>query len=304
MIALISVEVRRLLSRRLFKFLTALAVLAFAVVGTIIFVASDNSPRRVAQAHQDRAAGIARCVRDVNDDISGGSHDVAPAAIEDPERFCRNQSYGSDPRFGYRELKWILSSLGFPLMMLGWLLGASFMGAEWNNRTVTTTLTWEPRRARVLCAKAVALILIAFAWIVALQIVLAGALYPAGAFEGTMAGVDANWWTDTGQIALRAGGLASLAALLGLSLGTIGRNTAAALGVGFIYLSVIEGLIRGYKPAWTDWLVGDNAALVLVGRIEVNHLGHSEAAAGLLLVGYSAAIFGIALVFFRRRDVA
>ena len=102
----------------------------------------------------------------------------------------------------------------------------------------------------------------------------------------------------------RSSALAALAAVLGFSLATIGRNTAAALGVGFAYLAVVESLVRGFKPLWADWLVGDNVALFIVGPADVTHLTHSQAAAGLLLLGYGAIVAVLALAVFRRREVA
>lgn len=297
---LISVEFRRLVSRRLFKGLSLLAIVAFAVIGTIAFVASDDSPERVAAAEKQRRAEIASCISNVE----RGAEDYPVLSPGDAPQFCRDETYGSDPRFPYQDVTWILGSTGVPFMMLGWLLGASFLGAEWKDRTITTTLTWERRRIRVLTAKALVLLAVAFAWIVILQALFALALLPAGVFEGNMAGVDAAWWADTGMLILRSGGVAAIAGLFGLSLAAIGRNTAAALGAGFVYLAVIEGMIRGFKPSWVDWLIGDNTALFLVGGDEVAHLDHTQAGAGLLLAVYAAAIFGLALAFFRKRDIS
>ncbi|MFN2389937.1 MAG: hypothetical protein ABR575_10095 [Actinomycetota bacterium] len=103
---------------------------------------------------------------------------------------------------------------------------------------------------------------------------------------------------------MRAAGLVTLASTFGLSLAAIGRNTAAALGTGFVYLAVVEGLIRRFRPAWSDWLIGDNVGLIFMGTGEVDHLGHSQAAGALLLAVYGCAVLGLALAVFRARDVA
>ena len=42
------------------------------------------------------------------------------------------------------------------LAVVGWALGASLVGAEFASRSMTTLLTWEPRRGRVFVTKAVA----------------------------------------------------------------------------------------------------------------------------------------------------
>ncbi|MGH2701050.1 MAG: hypothetical protein ACRDJ2_04645 [Actinomycetota bacterium] len=212
--------------------------------------------------------------------------------------------FASDPPFRYEEMIWIVFSLAFPLSMLAWLVGASAIGAEWHSRGITTTLTWEPRRNRVLFAKLVAVCSVAFAWILLLQLVFSLAMLPAGAIRGTMEGVDRTWLADQTWTFLRVGAGAALAAGLGLSLATIGRNTAAAFGAGMAYLIAVEGLIRGLKPSWSEWLIGDNFALFLIGPQEVNHLDRSQLMAAALLLVYGAVVATIALVTFRKREIA
>lgn len=250
MITLVRTEIRRVLARRLWRWLTVLAALALVVSGALAFYASAGSPLR------------------------------------------------------FTDIKWMLASLGVIFMMLGWLLGASAVGAEWTPRTMTSLLTWEPRRARVLTAKVISVAAIVFLWILLIQAFLTVVLLPSGWFHGTMDGVDAAWWTDYGAAMLRIAGVSAMAAVLGFSLAAVGRNTAAALGIGFVYLAVVEGLIRGFRPQWVDWLVGDNAALFMIGSQEVNHLGHSQAAAGLLLLSYCGVMFVIAVWVFRSREVS
>ncbi len=223
---------------------------------------------------------------------------------QEAQSFCEEEVWVEEPRFIYTEVNWILMTMGLPMIMLAWLLGASFMGAEWANRTITSTLTWEPRRLRVLGAKAAALALIAFLWIVALQAYLAAVLYPAAHFRGVTAGVDAAFFGELASVAARVGALAVIASLMGFSLATVGRNTAAAFGVGFAHLAIVEGLVRAFKPQWSEWLIGDNLGLFLVGAEDVNHLGHSQAAAGLLLAAYALILLTAASAIFRRREIA
>ena len=212
--------------------------------------------------------------------------------------------FASNPPFRYEEMIWIAFSLVFPLSMLAWLVGASAIGAEWHSRGITTTLTWEPRRNRVLSAKMISACVVAFAWILMLQLVFSVAMLPAGAIRGTMEGIDRAWLADQAWTFLRVGGGAALAAGLGISLATIGRNTAAAFGAGMAYLIAVEGLIRGLKPSLSGWLVGDNLALFLIGPQDVNHLDRSRLTAAALLLIYGAIMASIALVTFRKREIA
>lgn len=251
MMRLFGVELRRLLARRLLRWLSILALACFLFAGFITFINSSAS-----------ASG-----------------------------------------FAYRDLFWVLASVGMPLIMLAWLLGASAIGAEWANRTMTTTLTWESRRTRVLGAKILAVALISFVWILVLQALLSAIMYPVAALRGSTEGLDMDWWLDAGRVALSISAVGAIAAVLGASIATVGRHTAAALGAGFFYLAVVEGLVRGFKPAWIDWLVGDNAVVVIVGDLETNPLGHSPGAALLLLVAYAAGLALLATAVFRRRDL-
>ncbi|MDQ3646339.1 MAG: ABC transporter permease [Actinomycetota bacterium] len=301
MSSLVEVEIRRLVARRLFKGLTLVVALACVAIGVLTFINSTDDPARVAAAVEQRREEIAQCVESVPTMMDGAPQ---PDAVDDPVQWCRDETYGSDPRFLFRDMQWILGTLGMPMIMLGWLLGASSIGAEWANRTVMTTLTWNARRVRVLAAKALAVGIVTFAWVMLLQGAFLASMYPAGAFEGSMMGVDGGWWADTLALSARAAGIGAMAALFGLSLATIGRNTAAALGIGFVYLAVVEGLVRAFKPSWVDWLIGDNVVLVVIGDLDVNHLGHSMGAAALLLAVYSVVLGTIAGMVFHRRDVA
>jgi hypothetical protein len=304
MISLMPVELGRLLSRRLFKALTILTLLGFVVAGTILFFQTDDSPETSAGAQAETEAAVSNCLSEMQRIEEADPQGLPPEARSDPEGFCRQQTTASDPRFRYTGLTEVLRGLAVPLMMLGWLIGASSMGAEWHNRTITSLLTWEPRRVRALIAKMAAAAMIVWVWVALLQVAFLITMYPTAVLRGTLDGVDASWWAEVGGLLARAGLLAAVAAVLGLSIATVGRNTAAALGVGFVYLAVVENLIRAFKPEWRDWLIGDNIDAFIQGAGGVSLLEHSWVAAGLLVLAYTAAIFCGALVFFRRAEVA
>lgn len=298
---LVRVELRRLLSRRLFRVLTALVLAGLTLAGVLTFVNSDNSPEAMAAYEAQRQAAIERCVERFD---GGGEASGEAAGAGDARSFCEDEVWVSNPGFVYVEVEWILMSMGIPMIMLAWLVGASFMGAEWSNRTITALLTWEPRRLRVLGAKVAALSALVFLWLFSLQTYIAAVLYPAGHFRGDTSGIDAAFWSDIAGVGLRVATVGVLAALMGFALATIGKNTAAALGVGFVQLALIENLIRTFRPQWSDWLIGDNLGLFLVGAEDFAQVGHSEAAAGLLLVAYALVLVAGAAAVFRRREIA
>ncbi len=210
---------------------------------------------------------------------------------------------GADPRFPLTMVPDILKGTSIPLIIAGWLLGASFIGADWRVGTITTLLTWEPRRARVIVAKVLACAAGVFALAIALQAVLGGVLGLDAMFRGTTEGVDASWLREASGVALRAATLASLASVVGFAVASIGRNTAAALGAGFAYLAVVENLVRGLRPEWQRWLFTDNAAVFITGGNVGLSFQRTMLQALVLLAAYAAALFAVSLVMFRSRDV-
>jgi ABC-type transport system involved in multi-copper enzyme maturation permease subunit len=210
---------------------------------------------------------------------------------------------GADPRFPLTMLPDILKGTSIPLILAGWLLGASFIGADWRAGTITTLLTWEPRRTRVIVAKVLACAASVFALAIALQVVLGGVLALDAAFRGTTQGVGATWLRETSGVAVRAATLASVASVIGFAVASTGRNTAAALGAGFAYLAVIENLVRGLRPEWQRWLFSDNAMVFITGGSANFSFQRTMLQALMLLAIYAAGLFAVSVVMFCTRDV-
>jgi ABC-type transport system involved in multi-copper enzyme maturation permease subunit len=300
-ITLLVLEVRRLLARRLTRVLISLIVLGIVVAGVVVFVRSNRDVAAArAQARERQRSEIEGCVRG----------DFGPLPGEGEPGFNRRATCEElvgvsiqDPRFHLANLPDIFLGTSIPAIILAWILAASFLGAEWHSGTMTTWLTWEPRRTRVLVAKAVAAMATAFGLTVVLQLVLGIALVPAAAVRGSMAGVDSAWAIEVAGVLARGGAAAALMALLGLSLAGLGRNTAAALGAGFVYLAVVENLVRGLRPQWAPWLLTDNAARFVVAGPTEFPAGRTTIESALLVTAYAVALFGAALVAFRTRDV-
>lgn len=302
MIGLLLAEVRRFWSRRLLHVLAALGVLAILVASVILAVRSepelDVSPEQ--QAHFER-----RTERCEEGKIFEPSEVPVGTTLADlcAERI-RIESFGVDDRFHLTVLAHVLEGSSFALVIAAWMLGASSIGAEWHAGTVPTLLTWEPRRIRVLAAKLLACAAGIFLLVVGLQAILGSAFAFVASLRGTTEGADGAWFEEVAGLAFRVATVCGIAGAVGFSIASIGRNTAGALGVGFLYLAAIEGLIRALRPAWQPWLLGDNAALFIVGDASsFSDIGRSPAGAGLLLATYAACLFVVAVALFRRRDV-
>ncbi len=293
MTGLLRAELMRLLSRRVLKALTILALLGFLVAGVVSFIVTGRNQGSGAAVAIDGSA-YEDCVR------SFKGSDLPP---EEVEQICAEATSLEDPRFLYTDMAEIIEGLAFLFIMLAWLLGSTSIGAEWTHRTITTLLTWDPRRVAVIGAKMVATAIVTFVWLVILEALFSLAMLPAASAHGSMEGADAAWLADYALSCLRIAGVGVAASLFGFSLATIGRNTAAALGVGFVYLAIVESLVRGLKPAWTPWLVGDNLATIIVGE-QAGAIGRSPMESAVVIGSYVLVMMLLAVGMFQRREIA
>jgi hypothetical protein len=268
MIRLVGNEMRRAMHRRVVWALIALALVGVALLGVIAF--ADSSGKSVAELEL------------------GDAH---PALMAD--WWMAGTADG------------ILVIAALPLLIGALFGGASVVGAEWRAGTVTTILTWEPRRLRLHVARTLACVLLATAIAFVLQAVFLAATLPAVLAHGTTAGVDAAWWWALLGAMARIALVTGAAACISASLATIGRGTAFALGVAFAWLAVAEGLVRGLKPGLQHLLLGDNLTLVLTwGQLEGAEYARSGLAALLTGLTYLAIVGGAGTLAFTRRDVA
>jgi ABC-type transport system involved in multi-copper enzyme maturation permease subunit len=210
----------------------------------------------------------------------------------DPDRFAG--------AFSMVDLPGVFEGTSLVMGMVGWLLGASFIGAEWANRTVEAQLTWEPRRLRLLAAKIIATLVVVSSVVVVLQFLLALALLPTAAIKGST-DVPPGWLGDVLEVGARVVFIGAFTAVVGFSVATVGRNSAAAMGFGFVYLAIFESVLRAFFDIG-DWLVGDNIGLFLVGSDEVPG-DRTATDAGVLLCVYAGLLFAGASAIFQRRDV-
>ncbi len=115
--------------------------------------------------------------------------------------------------------------------------------------------------------------------------------------------------------------LVVLVALLGFAFANLVRNTAAALGVGFVYVVIVENAVRAARPAWQEWLLSTNAAALVqdggasffvYGQVtDANGLVQftdrevvvSNLHGGLVLAAVAALVVGLGVLLFSWRDL-
>lgn len=310
MIPLLAGELQRLLSRRLVRVVAMLLVVAIAVAGLVTFLETEQvSDATLRRRTADAAAAVQRCVQSGDPRIGSGivlGPDGRPLQQVGKEEVCRFR-FGRvpDKRFKVRSLKGVLQGTTAAGVVIGWLIGASSIGAEWQSRSITTLLTWEPRRARVLLAKLTGSILVTLGISLAAWALLSSALVPSALLHGTTAGTGGAWGRSVAAVVLRGSAVIAIATTLGFSVASLGRNTAAALGVGFAYFLIIENVVGSFLAGFRRWLLLGNAIVLISGRNSGGEVtGRSVAGAALYLSTVAVALVVIAVALFRRRDVA
>jgi len=310
-------EFLRARSRRLVPMVIIGGLLAI-LISMAIAAVNSHSPTQTsldqAQARYDQQ--FQRC-------MSGkylGPGGQVPEGFESLEAFCKANSgpFIEEAGMQLRDLDQIMQGVATFVILLGALLGASLGGADWTNNTMTTLLTWEPRRIRVLLTRAVVVVLVAFVITIGLQAIFAAIFWLGASTRGMTAFTPSSLWSDVFQTMLRTSAVATGFGLIALSIATIGRSTVSSLGALFGYLILFEGVIAGFRPSIQGWLLV-RAGSVVVSQSPIYDYGSSSYYSStsptptvLMSVARADAVVGVyvlvllvlALLVFRRRDVS
>jgi len=219
----------------------------------------------------------------------------------------------SGARQPFHPLTGLRSGLGdaaTPLALAGFILGASLLGADITSRALSTLLMWEPRRPRVLAARAAACAAVTAGSSLAALAVLIVALLPAALAHGVGSAPTGTWYLSMAGLAVRCALLAAAASVLGMSCAAIGRSTAAALvGVG-VYLLFVDRTAVLVAPSIGRWLiVADATSWTAVTPHSTiagsggDASGHTVLTAGLLLLVGVIALYALATTVLEHRDV-
>lgn len=208
-------------------------------------------------------------------------------------------------------------------LMAALIIGATFVAAEFASGSMSTWLTFEPRRGRVFASKTAVAAGATGVAVLAQAASTVGVTCVAARLNDALGDVTGAVWTDLAHRVLRAGAMGVAAAAIGAALAFLLRHTAAAIAVAFAWLVVVENLLLALVDWYARWAVSLNVRAWLQGGLE-EQMGVTSCVtdssgntvcdgqtlvitmtqAGWYLVALVAVVVTVALLVFRRRDVS
>lgn len=319
---LLRVEFRRLFARRFTVVLLGLSVLGYLAATVFLWSAySQPTEADYAEASAIRDQQIAYSQQYLAECLSnGGSAEFCgPSTTADDipiEVFLQVQA------FSPTQVPDLALAVGAAVAVAAFVLGATFIGAEWSSRNLVAWLFYEPRRLRLLGAKllvltgvVVALAVIAqLVWLLTAQLLISQRGVPVSTLDDA-----ATFWGETTWVMVRAALLVVPGALLGFGLANLLRNTAAAFGVAFVFFAIVESVMRGVSPEWQPYQFTTNAAAWVThggitvygdpvfdprtGSVDYAQIPISNLHGGLVLAAYALVVLGVSVALFKRRDI-
>ena len=244
-------ESRRLVKRRFTKLFVLCGLLVLAAVAAGVFLSNQKAgPDAIARATAEAQANYQQAVQETNRVIQQcQAAQGTPQASAFPPNCEITQPAQSDfdPRwympatFDFRgDFGDMITTFAAVLALVAYIIGASFVGAEWSSGGMMNLLLWRPRRLQVLGTKLAVLLTGTTVLTVLLAAVWTAGFYLIAMARGTTAGMTSGAWQSTALMEVRALVLVLVAGALGFGLASIGRHTATALGVAIGVIVVLQ----------------------------------------------------------------
>jgi ABC-2 type transport system permease protein len=203
------------------------------------------------------------------------------------------------------------------LALAGYLVGASYVGAEWQHGTMAGLLLWEPRRVKVYTAKLFALLAgLLLVGVVTYALTFA-AHWAVADLVGDPGGVGRDLQRSLALTAARGLALSLVVAACGFAIAYAVRLSAAALGVAIAYIIGAEVALRAFSQESHRWLLTENITAWLNrgtkiylsdcdthGNCTEKLLDVSMWQGGAYVGGLALVLAVVAAIVFARRDVA
>ena len=250
--SLYSAETRRLTKRRFTRlFLIGVTLILGAVAAGMFFTNQKVGPEQIASAQADARRDYEQAkVRFAQDVADCRAAQGTPRAEQWPPN-CEGMveptpdsfqaQWYMPPTFDFREnFPDMVTTLAALLALVAFIVGASFVGAEWSSGGMMNLLLWRPQRLRVLGTKLAALLVFLTALTVVFSAIWTGLFVGIAEMRGSTDSMTPGAWQSIALMELRGLALVVVAAALGFGLASLGRHTAMALGVTIGALIVFQ----------------------------------------------------------------
>jgi len=327
--SLMKAERRRFLKRRMIVWTLVIFLGLLGTIGTIVFFTTQKvtpEVRAAAQADADRVYNEqmqfyqqmrARCEQSPGDEM------CARGGIEEPQREWFQAEQFMPPTFNFRnDAEDFVVTWAILLAMFSFIIGASFVGAEWRSGAMMNLLTWRPQRLQVLGTKLMALLASLAAFSVVSFGLWTAAMVGIASAHGTMEKMTNGAWQSYGLTGLRGLGMILAFGAVGFGLASIGRHIGLALGMalGVIILGqfgLMAVLFMAQVPYPEMYLIPSHLQAWMEKRVEIYDpftvvAPNQEPPLRILSFGDSgsiglavvAVVLAVAFYTMRKRDIA
>jgi hypothetical protein len=200
-----------------------------------------------------------------------------------------------------------IKGTGVAMVFLAFVLGASFIGAEFAAGSVGAQLVFEPRRTRVVAVKAAAVGIGSGLLAIGILLYIALLQYLGSATRGVVEGLDGEWFAarigDVGRVAAAV----ALAAIAAYAITVVTRRTVAAVAGLLIvgWVSAIIGSLERWR--WVAKYNPTSAFIAMALDLSRNRNSGSDVipvrTATVSACLWAVALTAIAATIFARREV-
>ncbi|MFC5925413.1 ABC transporter permease subunit [Micromonospora vulcania] len=332
-------ELRRLAKRRFSRYMSLLGLLVLAAVVIGVFFtnqkidstqyalaerkADQQYEQQVTWSAQERAnCEQAKTAGTPND----GRYPDDCSMITAPPRESIEARWFLPSTFDFREtFDETLVPFAAILALVGFVVGASFVGAEWSTGGMMNLLLWRPKRLTVLLTKLAALLTGTLAVTLPAAVLWFAGFWAVANLRGSTAKMTSGVWQSFALTGLRGVVLVLVITTIGFALASLGRHTAMALGgvvavmvVGQFGLGILLSmasvrfaeawLLPTYALAWMtkkvtlqDW---NSCNATYYGECKPATLDITWQQSSVLFSVGVVVIVGAALWAMRRRDIS
>ena len=297
---LLSAELRRFFSRRVMRGAFAFGIALSTLVIVIITVRSDVR-NATEQSNQLVCPPPS----------SGDPATVAPGGAQFPQN-CFTQNNLVPVQHDHRlkihdNFSGTVKGTGVAMVFVAFVIGASFVGAEFGAGSLSTQLLFEPRRVRVVAVKAIA-VGIGLAVLATALLLYIGLLQWAGSsLRGVVNGLDGAWFAARAGDMGRVAAAVALAGVAAYAITVVARRTVAAVA-GLLIFGWASAII-GQFHSWR-WVAKYNPATAFIAMVlDVSRRGNDGGdvlavrGATISACAWAVGLTVVAAIIFSRREV-